>query len=162
MSMIGYYFPADDDMVQSMKAGGSGELMFGEAHQDELVSIDKAWHAIHYVLTGEVWEVPENNILAQLILGGEPVNDEDMGYGPARLIPKETVSRLSTAMDEWDMEKFRAKFDIKDMIENEIYPVMSDEDEEIFFQYVWENFDALKQFFKETAEKGLNMLTFLG
>ena len=60
------------------------------------------------------------------------------------------------------MEKFRARFDIKDMIENEIYPVMSDEDEEIFFQYVWENFDALKQFFKETAEKGLNMLTFLG
>ncbi|MDE7342093.1 MAG: YfbM family protein [Lachnospiraceae bacterium] len=162
MSMIGYYFPADDDMVQSMKAGSAGELMFGEEHQDELVSIDKAWHAIHYVLTGEVWEVPEDNILAQLILGGEPVNDEDMGYGPARLIPKEIVSRLSTAMEEWDMEKFRARFDIKDMTKNEIYPVMSDEDEETFFEYVWENFDALKQFFKKTAEKGLNMLTFLG
>ncbi|MBD5458342.1 MAG: DUF1877 family protein, partial [Lachnospiraceae bacterium] len=98
MSMIGYYFPADDDMVQRMKEGGSGELMFGEEHRDELFSIDKAWHAIHYVLTGEVWEVPEDNILAQLILGGEPVNDEDMGYGPARLISKETVSGLSVAM----------------------------------------------------------------
>ena len=76
-----------------------------------------------YVLTGEVWEVPEDNILAQLILGGEPVNDEDMGYGPARLIPKEIVSRLSTAMEKWDMEKFRARFDIKDMIENEIYTI---------------------------------------
>lgn len=162
MSMIGYYFPADDDMVQSMKEGGSGELMFGEKHQDELFSIDKAWHAIHYVLTGEVWEVPEDNILAQLILGGEPVNDEDMGYGPARLISKETVSGLSVAMDEWDMEGFRAKFDIRDMAENEIYPVMSDEDEELFFQYVWENFDALKQFFRETTQKGLNILTFLG
>lgn len=162
MSMIGYYFPADDDMVQKLKEGGSGELIFSEEHQDDLVSIDKAWHAIHYILTGEVWEIPENNILAQLILGGEPVNDEDMGYGPVRLIPKETVSRLSDAMDEWDMERFQAKFDIKDMIENEIYPVMSDEDEELFFQYVWEYFEALKQFFRETAEKGLHMLTFLG
>lgn len=63
MSMIGYYFPADDDMVQRLKEGGSGELIFSE---------------------------------------------------------------------------------------------------ELFFQYVWEYFDALKQFFKKTAEKGLHMLTFLG
>jgi len=160
--MIGYYFPADDDMVQRLKEGGSGNLLFSGEHRDELVSIDKAWHAIHYILTGEVWEVPEDDILAQLILGGEPVNDEDMGYGPIRWISKEIVSRLSDAMDEWDMERFRAKFNLKDMAENEIYPIIKDEDEEIFFQYVWENFATLKQFFRETAEKGLNMLTFLG
>lgn len=162
MSMIGYYFAADDIMVRKLQEGASGEFMFSEEHRDRLVSIDKAWHAIHYILTGEIWEIPEDNILANLVLGGEPVNDDDMGYGPARLLSKEMVSQLSNAMKDWDEAAFRAKFDKNVMVENEIYPMMEDEDEEIFFQYVWENFDALKQFFKETAEKGLNMIVFLG
>ena len=162
MSMIGYYFPADDDMVRKLMEGDSGEFMFHGEHEDDLMCIDKSWHAIHYTLTGEVWEVPEDNILAQLILGGEPVNEEDMGYGPARLLPKEVVLQLSEAMKGWDEAAFREKFNMKDMVENEVYPVMEDEDEELFFQYVWENFDALKEFFNETAKKGLHVITFLG
>ena len=162
MSMIGYYFPADDDMVRKLMEGDSGEFMFQGEHEDDLMCIDKSWHAIHYTLTGEVWEVPEDNILAQLILGGEPVNEEDMGYGPARLLPKEVVSQLAEAMNGLDEAAFREKFNMKDMVENEVYPVMEDEDEELFFRYVWENFDALKEFFEETAKKGFHVITFLG
>ena len=162
MSMIGYYFPADDDMVRKLKEGDSGEFMFRGEHENDLVCIDKSWHAIHYTLTGEVWEVPEDNILAQLILGGEPVNEEDMGYGPARLLPKEVVSQLAEAMNGLDEAAFREKFIMKDIAKNEVYPIMENEDEELFFNYVWENFDALKEFFDETAKKGLHVITFLG
>ena len=162
MSMIGYYFPADDDMVRKLAEGESGGFMFSEEHQKELMSIDKSWHAIHYTLTGEVWEVPEDNVLAQLVLGGAPVNEEDMGYGPARLLPKEVVSLLAEAMKEWDESAFREKFNMKDMVKNDVYPVMHDEDEESFFQYVWENFAALKEFFEETAQKEFHVITFIG
>lgn len=161
MSMIGYYFAADDDMVRKMQEGASGEFIFSKENKDSLMSVDKAWHAIHYILTGEVWEVPEDNILANLVLGGEPVNDEDTGYGPVRFLDKEIVTQIADAVDVWDETAFRDKFDIKDMAEKQVYPVMDDEDGEIFFRYVWESFAALKQFFKETAQKGLNMLLFL-
>lgn len=161
MSMIGYYLRADEDTVKQIAQGATGELLFGNDSDDKLLCIDKAWHAIHYLVTGCVWDIPEDNILGQLVLGGEPINDEDMGYGPARLIPKELVARLADALDTWEDDTFREHFHLKDMIENEIYPVMSGENEKEFFEYIRENFDALKAFMKDAAREGQNVITFL-
>ncbi len=47
------------------------------------------------------------------------------------------------------------------MTDNEIYPVMSGEDESDFFEYVWEYFDELKKFVKEAAENEESIITFL-
>ena len=84
-----------------------------------------------------------------------------MGYGPARLIPAETVKLLHEALKPWDEGFFRENFHMQDMIDNEIYPVMSDEDEADFFEYVWANFDELKKFFEEAANAGENVIAFL-
>lgn len=46
------------------------------------VDLDKAWHAIHYLLTGEADEVP--GPLGFLVSGGAPVGAIEVGYGPAR------------------------------------------------------------------------------
>ena len=139
MSMICYYLQADDETLQKFQSGNANPFTdMGDASID----IDKAWHTIHYILTGEVWDVPDDDILAQLVLGGEPINDEDFGYGPMRLLTKEN-------------------FHMEDLTANEIYPTTGMDEEEEFFQYVWENFDVLKKFIKETSEKDLNVLTFL-
>ena len=161
MSMIGYYLDADADTVLKLQEGNAAGLLFGESNEDNLVCIDKAWHAIHYIVTGCVWDIPDDNILGQLILGGEPVSDEDMGYGPARLIPAETVSQIDKALEPWDENRFRENFHMQDMIDNEIYPVMSDENEADFFEYIWASFDELKKFFSKTAAAGKNVITFL-
>ena len=91
MSMIGYYLRADEDTVNKIREGDTG-ILFGEENDRNLACIDKAWHAIHYIVTGCVWDIPDDNILGHLVLGGEPINDEDMGYGPARLIPADRKS----------------------------------------------------------------------
>ena len=162
MSMIGYFLKADDLLVRQIEDGNAGEILFGEEEEQELLCIDKAWHAIHYVLTGCVWDIPDDNILGQMILGGEPVSDEDFGYGPARLIPKEIVAQIADALKEWDEAAFRDKFCIEDLISNEIYPVTSNEDGELFAEYVWENFAELKKYFETAAKDGESMVTFLG
>lgn len=161
MSMIGYYLRADEDTVSRVRDGEANDLLFGDEAGEKLISIDKTWHAIHYILTGCVWDIPDDNISGQLVLGGEPVNDEDMGYGPARLIPAETVKSLNDALAVWDESRFRENFHIQDMTDNEIYPVMAGEDEADFFEYVWEYFDELKKFVKEAAEKEESIITFL-
>ena len=79
MSMIGYFLKADDLLVRQIEDGNAGEILFGEEEEQDLLGIDKAWHAIHYVLTGCVWDIPDDNILGQMVLGGEPVSDEDFG-----------------------------------------------------------------------------------
>lgn len=130
-------------------------------NMDTSIDIDKAWHTIHYVLTGEAWDVPDNDILGQLVLGGEPVNDEDLGYGPMRFFTKETVIQLADALEPWNENTFRASFHMEELKDKEIYPITDMDEEEEFFQYVWENFDILKKFIKEASEKNLNILTFL-
>ena len=162
MGMIGYYFQADDIMVHKLKKGESADFMFEPENEHNLCCIDKAWHAIHYTLTGEVWGLSQDDILSQLVLGGVPVNDADMGYGPMRLFDKTIVSQIAGALEEWDEAVFREKFNIKDMAANEVYPIMDEENEEQFFEYVWANMDALKAFFKDAARKNQNILTFLG
>ena len=162
IGMIGYYYQADDVTVHKLKKGESAGFVFAPENEHNLCCIDKAWHAIHYTLTGEVWEIPEDNILGQLVLGGVPVNDEDMGYGPMRLLDKGIVSQIVGALEEWDETAFRDKFNLKEMAEMQVYPIMDGEDEEQFFQYVWENLEALKAFIKDAAQKNQNILTFLG
>ena len=162
MSMIGYFLKANDFLVKRIEKGNAGEILFGGEEEQNLLCIDKVWHAIHFVLTGCVWDIPDDNILGHMILGGEPVSDEDFGYGPARLISKETVAQIADALKEWDEAAFREKICMEDLIANEVYPVMDDEDRELFAQYVCENFVELKKYFEEAAKDGESMIAFLG
>lgn len=159
MGMIGYYFRADDDIVQKLREGSNG-ILFDEDNEDRLMCVDKAWHAIHYTLTGEVWGMTKEPA-SWLVLGGEPVNDEDMGYGPARLIEKDIVKLIADALAAWDEAAFRESFSIEDMIADHVYPVMDNESEEEFFQYVWANFAELKKWIQEVAEAEENVIVFM-
>ena len=67
------------DVLDSNEAGPGGEL-----------DLDKAWHGIHFLLTGSAWEGEEP--LCYLLAGGQEVGDEDVGYGPARVLrPREEL-----------------------------------------------------------------------
>jgi len=74
------------------------ELLFPEGVDDPFegqTDLDKNWHTIHYLLTGA--QEPDNSALGSAILGGEEFG-EDLGYGPARLIPPAKVAEISSAL----------------------------------------------------------------
>lgn len=161
MGMIGCYIRMDDDMVKQLQNGAQLDI---SGSNENMLDIDKSWHAIHFILTGEVWDVDEENILSQIVLGGSPVNDEDMGYGPARLLSKDVVCQAADALKQWDEAYFRKNFDIfnlEAMVENHVYPVMDNENEEDFFDYVWSYFKEVKKFFRQAADKGQNIISFI-
>ena len=108
MGMIQYYLRADDAKVKEIQEGDS--VFHSSSDDDKMLDIDKAWHAIHFTLTGEVWD-------------------------------------------------FREKFDLKAMIENKVYPVMDEEEEEQFFEYVWFYFKEVKKFFRQAADQGENVIS---
>ncbi len=83
------------------------------------MDVDKAWHGIHFLLTGEVW-------------GGEPPlanrdtwryrDRDDVGYGPARYLSVDEVRAAAAALKDITPDGLRSRYVAAELSENEIYP----------------------------------------
>lgn len=161
MGMCACFFQTDPESVDALRQNGSWDVIYAEENRADLIDIDKSWHVIHYVLNGTAWETCEEEPLSQLILGGAPLNEEDMGYGPPRLLSAALVKEISEALAAWDETAFRARFDLKAMLEEQIYPLLEDEDGETLFEYAWEYFQTLKVFIQRAVGLGRCVLAFI-
>jgi hypothetical protein len=111
---------ADPDSIINVIHGEpieNGGDMNGEG---VILDLDKSWHAIHYLLSGSVWEGdgPE----AFLLAGGEEVGDVDVGYVPARAIGSNEIHQVSAILESIPTEKLAARFNAADLEAAEIYP----------------------------------------
>jgi hypothetical protein len=89
------------------------------------VSLEKSWHGLHFALTESTWEgEPPLNFL---VSGGEPVGDEDVGYGPARVLHPEQVALLNSTLSRITDEEFANRFDLARLAKEDIYPQIWDE-----------------------------------
>lgn len=134
------------------------EFADGELREADL---DKAWHGIHYLLTGTAWdgEPPLNFIVA----GGETVGDEDVGYGPARAFTAAQTRSIADSLDALPRDELVSRFDPQDMIAQEIYLGLSDSQSENdeTLNYCLEYFDDLKTFVRKAADDGLGLLVYV-
>jgi hypothetical protein len=157
-------------------AGTNGEVvsLFGDRSQppsepdaweqdgdgDEL-DVDKAWHGIHFLLTGTAWEgsFPLNFIVS----GGREIGDVDVGYGPARALTSDEVRRLAAALEPLTSEELKSRFDPDQMTRLQIYPEMwdRDPDEDDSLGYLIEYYTDLRDFVRRTAERGHGLLVYL-
>ena len=123
--------------------------------------LDKAWHGLHYLLTGTAWDgEPPLNFL---VGGGEEVGDVDVGYGPARAYRAADVVKLSGALSEIDVADLRARFNPAEMMKQEIYPGIWDRDpsDDDTLGYCLDNFESLKRFLAEAVRLRRGMLIYL-
>jgi hypothetical protein len=126
--------------------------------------IDKAWHCIHFLLTGTA--DAGNSPLDFFLTGGEPVGDEDVGYGPARAFMSSAVAKIDEALASIDHHTLTARFDAKVMDQLEIYPDSGrwgevDPRSEDSFGYYLVGFDAIKSLVHRGAARGSGMLVWL-
>ncbi len=123
--------------------------------------VDKAWHGIHYLLTGTAWEgeAPLNF----LISGGEEIGSVDVGYGPARAIRRGDLSELVTALDAISTDELRGRFNPEEMMNLEIYPDIWDrepEDDDVL-GYCIEHYELMKTFFRKARDNELGILLYI-
>ncbi|MEW6710245.1 MAG: YfbM family protein [Candidatus Riflebacteria bacterium] len=131
--------------------------------KDEIMDtdLDKAWHGIHFMLTGSDWEGdPPLNFL---VAGGTEVGNIDVGYGPARVFRSAEVAKMNSALDEVTEEFLRTRFQPDVMMKKEIYPTIWDRDPENddTFDYLLEYFRELKKFIRLAVAKGLGLVVTL-
>jgi hypothetical protein len=163
MSMIGYYRRLTSEELSQLIAGSSvSEFLYPDSDKEPDTSreldIDKTWHAIHFLLNDSAWEGEDP--LAWVVLGGELLGTEDVGYGPARYLLPEQVKSVAAALDEIPEWELRAKFDAERMNEEEIYP-QSWAGESADMDYIGEHYQYLVRFFREAANANDALLMYV-
>lgn len=119
-----------------------------ESDGDEMsVDLDKAWHGVHWLLTGAA-DVTDD-VTSDAVFGGEPMS-EDLGYGPPRLLPAGRVRVVADALERLDVDGLRERMDGQAMTDAEIYPSIWDEPD-VFDQYLAPAFERLRSFYLAAA-----------
>ena len=128
----------------------------GENIEDDL---DKSWQGIHFCLNETAYEaVPPMDFIIE---GGENAGNIDVGIGPARLINSETVKEINKKISNISREQFYKKYNPSEMVKLGIYPNIWERDGDESFEYIWENFETLKQFVGNCSNHDVGMALYL-
>ena len=141
-------------------AAPAPELELGE---DEGIDtdLDKAWHGIHFLLTGAGWagEPP----IDFLVAGGQAVGAEDLGYGPGRVFSSADVRRIHAVVAAISDEELTRRYSPAAMEEADIYPRIWDRPPEAgdAREYVLSYVTTLREFLGNASRRGMGMLVYL-
>jgi len=129
------------------------ELLYPDDYSEppNSMDLDKAWHGLHYLLTGdaECGEPP----LSLAILDGTEIGPE-LDYGPARYLTADEVAAVAQALAALTPETLAQRFDPQDMQEKDIYPAIWDRDGDEELEYLQMFFPTLQQFYADAAARG--------
>jgi hypothetical protein len=122
-------------------------------------NLEKAWHGIHFMLTGTAGE---GDPPLNLVLGGTPVGDIDVGYGPARVLTAAETAATDQALSLLSDAELRARLDPARIVEEEIYPSLGGEFAEGWEEYLMEYLQVLREFLRQATDARLGILIYLG
>ena len=128
-----------------------------EGAPPDTIDVDKAWHGIHFLLTGSPWRGAEP--LVNVVLGGVEIG-EDVGYGPARYLTPDQVRDVAAALSAIPSDLLGARFDPDAMIRADIYPEIWDEGDEAR-NYLLGAYERLRNHYLDAARRGNAMLIFI-
>jgi hypothetical protein len=124
------------------------------------LSIDKAWHVLHFLFTGSAWEgdFPSGFLCS----AGETVGDNDVGYGPARWFDRDQVAKISDYLQQLDDQKLREKLVPEQLVENDIYPSAWDDcDVDDEWAYCYEFLSSMRAFLLDAKMKRMALIVYL-
>jgi hypothetical protein len=161
MSMIGNYLRVTpqrlDELLRAPDSiAGAVHPADREHDPGRHLDIEKSWHAIQFLLTGEPWE--GKGPFQNAVMGGRALSEEDVGYGPARYLLPDEVKEVALALAGLSGEALWERFDPKAFERAEIYPQGWSDDGR---DYVIGYYAELQAFFREAANAGDAMLLYL-
>jgi hypothetical protein len=123
-------------------------------------NLHKAWHAIHFLLTGSAEEapLPEGYLLDGGRELGEP-DPEEMEAQP-RLLSPEEVKAFAEVVRPLDEQELRRRFDHAAMLDADVYSIGPEEEEE--FEFVAQFLEELRTFVTEADEAGHGAVVTMG
>lgn len=157
MSMVIQMRRAGGDTLASLEQRGDMAMEFlmpddddDPAYEDgSIVDIDKAWQAIHFLLTGTAWDA---SLPQGFLLGGQAVGG-DQGYGRVRLLSAAEIKEIATYLTALPADFITQAFSFDELQKADIYPAIWDRKEPGDIDYVAAHFADLRQFIDDTATR---------
>ena len=110
------------------------------------ISLDKAWHGVHYLLCGKA--EPGTDLASQAVMGGTDVGD-DLGYGPARYFEPDEVAAIARELSRPNLEaEMMARWDRDRMVQLGIYPAGFEPDDD---KWLMDAFRKLRKFYVDAS-----------
>ena len=119
-----------------------------EEVNDASLSLEKAWHGLHYLLSGDSWG--GSGPRAFLLAGGVERGD-DQGYGPNRYFAPGEVQDIAQEIQQMSFDDLWNQFDARKMTTEGIYPEIWDEPEDDLQEEYNDYFQELQQFLAAAA-----------
>jgi len=114
---------ADPATMQANAAKMMAALQDKQADPNR-VDLEKDWHALHFLLTGDATLNPEhhpNDPLHNLVMGGKSTSLE-ASYGPVRRFDHDDIRQIVAALETISVDELRARFSPEAFNAAEIYP----------------------------------------
>jgi len=132
-------------------ASGTGAQSSGKGAS---ISLDKAWHGVHYLLCGRA--EPGSDLASQAVMGGTEIG-EDLGYGPARYFDAAKVAQIARELSRPNLEaEMTARWDRDRMTALGIYPAGFEPDDD---KWLMDAFRQLRQFYVDASAANLAVVT---
>ena len=159
--MIGNLRPATDSEIEHLLANPPEITRFlygAQADARERLALDRAWHAIHFALTGS--RLGGEEPLNFLVDAGTPVGEVDVGFGPARVMSSTRVRTLAVALATIAPDEIARRVDLRQLDAEAIYPGEWERNGH-GVDYVVENYREMRAMIERLADAGLGMVLYI-
>ena len=166
MSMIGNLLRVSESELEEYLNDSTllEQRVYPEEYKEnsDLLDLDKSWESIYYLLTGCTSSDFENAKppLSLILFNGKLIDEnQDMGYGPATYASPDEVKEIASALPEIERGNLRFKFESLKSKDAELYPFNPDSED--MFDYVFEYYSKMKEFYNLAAEKDQAVISFI-
>lgn len=165
MSMTGQFAAISKAKLDELQddPDSVADFLFLEADEGgprHTADIDKAWHGIHFLLTGS----PSGGVgpLAAAIMGGEEIGDEEgYGYGAIRYLEGDEVQAIAHALSDTPTEELAKRYSVKALTAADIYPGIWEDEGDRAFDYLAGFYEDMVEFYQDAAKRGDVVLLYL-
>ena len=124
-----------------------------------MLELDKAWHGVHYILSGTAELEPSDDVASRAVLGGVEIGDDFSGYGPARVSEPDEVAQIAEALGDSRVALDAAgRYDAERLTELQIYAFGWDEDAR---EWLLSSLRELRRFYSDAAAHASGVVTCL-
>lgn len=138
------------------------DFLDSEVPASQELDLDKTWHGLHFLLTGEAWGGQEP--ICYILAAGEQIGDEeehDAGYGPARGLYVSQVKAFAQALAAITKQEVSSRYNGRQMMVLELYPRGWEEEPDEMREWLLASYDKLQRFVVQAAANNKALLVWL-
>lgn len=137
--------------------GEDEDVLAGDDHGSPpgAITLDKAWHGLHFLLTGTAWDT--STVLGQAVLGGTARWSPDDDPAAPRLLEPDVVAAVADALARVSDDELRRRFDPAALQQADVHPGIWHE-AAVLDTYLLPHLASLRRLYTTAAAHGQGVL----